>query len=100
MVVEEINSSNFRQKILKGRSLVDYWAEWCGPCRMMAPVFEELSKDVKDVKFFRLNVDENGDVAAQSEVQGIPTLILFKDGKEIKRIVGLRSKEDLKRELK
>jgi|SRR3989344_97859 len=99
-MVEEINSSNFEQKISEGISLVDFWAPWCGPCRMMAPVFEELSKEVKNIKFFKLNVDDNGDVAAQSEVQGIPTLILFKDGEEVKRIVGLKSKDDIKRELK
>jgi thioredoxin 1 len=99
-MVEEINSSNFKQKISEGRSLVDFWAPWCGPCRMMAPVFEELSKEVKNMKFFKLNVDDNGDIAAQSEVQGIPTLILFEDGEETKRIVGLKSKDDLKRELK
>lgn len=80
--------------------MVDFWASWCGPCRMLAPIFEELSKEVKNVNFFKLNVDENSDVAQQYEVQGIPTLILFQNGKEIKRIVGVKSKEELKQDLK
>ena len=67
---------------------------------MLAPIFEELSKEVKNVNFFKLNVDENSDVAQQYEVQGIPTLILFQNGKEIKRIVGVKSKEELKQDLK
>ncbi|MBS3143420.1 thioredoxin [Candidatus Woesearchaeota archaeon] len=99
-MVKEINSDNFKEEISKGKSMVDFWASWCGPCRMLAPIFEELSKEVKNVNFFKLNVDENSDVAQQYEVQGIPTLILFQNGKEIKRIVGVKSKEELKQDLK
>ena len=99
-MVKEINSDNFNEEISKGKSMVDFWASWCGPCRMLAPIFEELSKEVKNVNFFKLNVDENSDVAQQYEVQGIPTLILFQNGKEIKRIVGVKSKEELKQDLK
>jgi len=99
-LVKEINSDNFKEEISKGKSMVDFWASWCGPCRMLAPIFEELSKEVKNVNFFKLNVDENSDVAQQYEVQGIPTLILFQNGKEIKRIVGVKSKEELKQDLK
>ena len=99
-MVKEVNSSNFKQEISKGKVIVDYWASWCGPCRMLAPVFEELSNEIKDIKFIKLDVDDNSDVAESYGVMGIPTLILFKDGKEIKRIVGFKSKEDLKKELK
>jgi len=99
-MVKEINSGNFNQEISKGKVLVDLWASWCGPCRMISPIIEELSNEVKDVKFLKLNVDENPDVASQYDVMGIPTLILFNNGKEVKRIVGLRSKDDLKRELR
>ena len=99
-MVEEINSSNFSEKISKGKSLVDFWASWCGPCMMFAPTFEETSKETKDVKFYKLDVDKNGDIAQHYEIRGIPTLILFEDGKEIKRITGMRSKEELKKELK
>ena len=99
-MVKEINSENFNQEISKGKVLVDMWAPWCSPCRVISPIVDELSNEVKDVKFIKLNVDESPDIASQYDVMGIPTLILFNNGKEIKRIVGLRSKEDLKKELK
>ena len=99
-MVKEINSDNFNQETSKGKSLVDFWGSWCKPCLMLAPIVEELSNEMKDIKFYILVVDKSPDIAAQYEIMGIPTLILFKDGKEIKRIVGLRSKEDLKKELK
>jgi thioredoxin 1 len=100
MAVQEVNSNDFDEKISKGKSLVDYHGLWCAPCKVIAPIIEELSTEIKDIKFYKLDVDKSPDVASQYEVMGIPTLILFKDGKEIKRIVGLRSKEDLKKELK
>jgi len=99
-MVKEVNSENFKQEISKGKSLVDFWASWCSPCRMLAPTIEELSNEMKDIKFLKLNVDESGDVAESYGVMGIPTLILFNNGKEVKRIVGVRPKEELKRELK
>ena len=100
MAVQEINSNDFNEKISKGRSLVDYHGLWCAPCKVIAPIIEEISNKIKDIKFYKLDVDESPDIASQYDVMGIPTLILFKDGKEVKRIVGLRSKEDLKKELK
>ena len=99
-MVKEINSENFNQEISKGKVLVDIWAPWCGPCRVISPIIEELSNEMKDIKFYKLDVDKSPDIASQYDVMGIPTLILFKDGKEVKRIVGLKSKEDLKKELK
>ena len=99
MTVQEINSDNFEEKISKGKVLVDFWASWCGPCRMVAPIIDELSNEIKEVRFYKLNVDDNGDVAQQYEIMGIPTLIFFKDGKEAKRIVGVKSTEELKKEL-
>lgn len=99
-MVKEVNSENFNQEISKGKVLVDLWASWCFPCRQLTPIFEELSKEIKDVKFLKLNVDDNPDVAESYGVMGIPTLILFNNGKEVKRIVGVRPKEELKRELK
>ena len=100
MAIQKVNSSNFNEKISKGKTLIKFSASWCFPCRQLAPIVEELSKESKDINFYEIDADESPDVASQYEVMGIPTLILFKDGKEIKRIVGLRSKEDLKKELK
>lgn len=76
--------------------LVDFWASWCGPCMMLAPVLEELAKELKGrVRVGKLNVDENRETAASFGVMSIPTLILFKNGKEVARITGFRPKEEL-----
>jgi len=99
MVVEEINSSNFKEKIKEGRCAVKYEADWCFPCKQLAPIFEELSNEMDNLNFFKLNVDESGDIAQSYGVRGIPTLIVFKNGEETNRIVGVKSKEDLKKEL-
>jgi len=77
--------------------LVDFWADWCGPCKMIAPVVEEIATEYQGkVRVAKLNVDENNSVAATHGVFSIPTLIVFKDGKEAERIVGYRSKKELK----
>lgn len=99
MAVNEINSNNFKEKTSKGKVLIKYEASWCAPCRAIAPIIEEVSEELKDITFYKLDVDKNGDIAQQYEIRGIPTLILFQDGKEIKRIVGVNSKEDLKKQL-
>ncbi len=77
-------------------TLVDFWASWCGPCRMIAPIVEELAGETEGVAFAKVNVDENGEVAAGLGIQAIPTLILFKDGKAVDKSVGVQSKEALK----
>jgi thioredoxin 1 len=95
--------SSFDAEVLKSDkpSLVDFWAPWCGPCRMMGPVFEELSEDFKGkLAFAKLNVDEENDLAGQFTVQGIPCLILTKKGKEVDRIVGFMPKEALRDKIK
>lgn len=79
--------------------LVDFWAEWCGPCRMVAPILEEMASESESLSIAKLNVDENPQVAMQHDVMSIPTLILFKDGVEKKRLVGARSKAALQDEL-
>lgn len=79
--------------------LVDFWAEWCGPCRMVAPILEEMASENEALSIAKLNVDENPQVAMQHDVMSIPTLILFKDGVEKKRLVGARSKAALQDEL-
>lgn len=95
----ELNKENFDEQIKSGATAVDFWAEWCGPCKMLGPIFEELSTEIKDVKFAKVNVDENEEISANASVRGIPTIILYKDGQEVDRIVGLMPKPSLKKKI-
>ncbi len=97
--MENLSSENFKEKTTKGNVIVDYWAEWCGPCKMLGPIFEQLSTEVEDVTFAKVNVDEEPDLAGQAGVRGIPTMVLYKDGEEVDRIVGLMPKEELKNKI-
>jgi thioredoxin len=83
-----LTDKTFAGGIAKGRTVVDFWAAWCGPCRMIAPIIEELAGERTDVTFAKLNVDENPRTASQFGVQGIPLLIFFRDGAEAGRVVG------------
>ena len=94
----KLSTENFEKEVLKSEKpvLVDFYADWCGPCNTMAPTIEELAKELEDkVKVGKINVDENPDIAVEYNVMSIPTLIVFKNGKEEKRLVGLRNKEEL-----
>ncbi len=84
----ELTDQNFARTIDKGRFVVDFWAAWCGPCRMIAPVIEALAAERTDITFAKLDVDQNPQTAAFFRVQGIPLLIFFKDGKEEGRVTG------------
>jgi len=86
--VVELNSANFDEIISRGLVLVDFWAEWCGPCKMMHPVFERMAKKYRYIKFARVNVDQNQDISMKFGVQAIPTFIMFKDGKQVDRMMG------------
>jgi len=87
--VNELNSSNFEQTISSEiPTLVDFWAEWCGPCRVMHPVFTRLARKFKKIRFARLNIDENRDIATKLGIQAIPIFIMFKNGKPVDRLVG------------
>jgi thioredoxin 1 len=79
--------------------LVDFWAEWCGPCKMIAPILEEIASENDGLKIGKLNVDENPEVARQYQVMSIPTLIVFKDGQEARRLIGAKGKGQLLDEL-
>ncbi|HEY51140.1 MAG TPA: thioredoxin [Dehalococcoidia bacterium] len=98
----EVNDSNFDQMVLQSKTpvLVDFWAAWCGPCRMVEPIVEELANDYEGkVTIARLNVDENPKTASQYGIMSIPTLLIFKDGAPVSNIVGFRPKAELKRSL-
>ena len=100
----DITKETFEKEVLKSRIpvLVDFWAPWCGPCRIVSPVLEKISSEYTGkLKFAKLNVDDSQEIAAQHDVRGIPCMIIFKNGKEIDRIIGaypeaqLRGKIDL-----
>ncbi len=92
----EITDDNITETLTKNKiTLVDFWAPWCGPCRMLGPIIEELATDNTDVSIGKLNVDENPSTSKEYSVRGIPTLIFFKDGKEVDKIVGVKSKAEL-----
>lgn len=94
----DLNSKNFENEVLNSERpvLVDFYADWCGPCKMMGPVVEELAEELKDIaKVGKINVDENQDLAMKYNVMSIPTLIIFKEGKETHRLVGVRDKSEL-----
>ena len=83
-----LSDENFREQIGRGSVVVDFWAAWCGPCRMIAPVIEQLASERRDIRFAKLNVDENPRTSSAFGVQGIPLLVFFKDGVERGRVVG------------
>jgi thioredoxin len=96
----KFTTENFETEVLKSDKpvLVDFYADWCGPCRMMAPLVEELAEELADqVVIGKLNVDDSEEIAAKYGVMNIPTLILFREGKEADRLLGVRSREELER---
>ncbi|MFW5884706.1 MAG: thioredoxin [Patescibacteria group bacterium] len=99
----EFKDDNFQQEVLESDKpvLVDFWAPWCGPCQMMSPIIDDVSEQVSEnAKVGKLNVDENPQTAQKYGVMSIPTLIIFKDGKILKQMTGVQSKETLTEELK
>ena len=96
MAIVNVSDQSFKSEVESGGTvLVDFWAPWCGPCKMIAPVLEDLDKDV-DVKIAKVNVDDNPESASRFGVMSIPTLILFKNGQPVDKVVGFQSKDQLK----
>ena len=94
MAVLTITKDNFENEVLKSDVpvLVDFWASWCGPCRMMSPIVDQIAEEVTDCKVGKINVDEEGELAQQFGIMSIPTLLLFRDGKVANQSVGVRDK--------
>ncbi|MGI8579156.1 MAG: thioredoxin [Solirubrobacteraceae bacterium] len=99
--ITEVTDSNFQAEVIESGTpvLVDFWAPWCGPCRMVAPVLEEINGEREDLRIVKLNVDDNQQTAAAFEVLSIPTLILFRNGQVAKKVVGAYPKKKLEAEL-
>ena len=99
--LSDVTDTNFQAEVLESEKpvLVDFWAPWCGPCRVVAPVLEEIAGERDDLRIVKLNVDDNQQTAAQYQVLAIPTMILFRNGAEAKRIVGALPKRRLEAEL-
>jgi thioredoxin 1 len=93
-LIEHLTAQNFDHKTKKGVVLVDFWADWCMPCKMMAPILNDVAEATDGTAtIYKLNVDEQQQIAAQFGIRSIPTMILFQDGKEVERIIGVKSKE-------
>jgi len=98
----EVTDENFNSEVLESEKLVlvDFWAPWCAPCRMVSPVIEQVAENMDGkMKFGKLNTDENQKTARDFQIMAIPTLLIFKDGKEVDRIIGFKPKEQLEEQL-
>lgn len=96
MALIKVTDSDFNEQVQNGVKLVDFWATWCGPCKMIAPVLEDLAADYDGkADVLKLDVDQNQATAAKYEVMSIPTLIVFKDGEAVDKVVGFQPKENL-----
>lgn len=98
MEIIKLNGENFGKEVIQSEKtvLVDFYADWCGPCKMLSPIIDEIANELGEkIKVCKLNVDENQDLAIEYEVMSIPTVIIFKDGKVANRLVGLRDKKEI-----
>lgn len=95
--MKALTAADFNEKVLQSKhpSVVDFWAEWCGPCKMMLPVVTEIAEARKDVHFYKMNTDDCGDIAGTFRIMSIPCLVFISHGKEVDRLVGFNSKEKI-----
>ena len=99
-MVNEILESEFKEKTSTGKVLVDCFAVWCGPCRMLSPIIDQLASEVEDYNFYKLDVDKCENVTREYGIMSIPTLLIFENGQLKEKLVGFKSKEELKEILK
>ena len=99
--LSEVNDNNFQAEVIESETpvLVDFWAPWCGPCRVVAPVLEEIAAERQDLRVVKLNIDDNQQTAAQFGVLSIPTMILFQGGEPVKKVIGAYPKKKLEAQL-
>lgn len=99
-MVQELTAATFQSEVMEGKKafIIDFWAAWCGPCKMLAPIFEELEGEFKGkLHFAKLNIDAHEELARQFEIMSIPCMVVFSKGREVDRIVGLTPKSELKK---
>ena len=97
MAVINLNENNFEEEVLKSEKpvLIDFWASWCGPCRMMSPVIDNIAEEVNDIKVCKINIDEEQNLAVKYNVMSIPTFVVIKNGEETARSVGVQDKSEI-----
>ena len=97
MEILKVNSQNFEEEVLRNKKpvLVDFYADWCGPCKMLSPIVDQVAEENEDIKVVKVNVDDAQDLAMKYQVMSIPTLVVIKEGKEINRSVGLIDKNQV-----
>lgn len=96
MAVKDLKEGNFEEAVKSSpKVLVDFWASWCGPCQMQGPVVEELAEERNDIGVCKVNVDEEPSLAAKFQVTNIPSLVFFKEGRQVKKIIGFHSREEI-----
>lgn len=97
MEVLQVTTKNFEEEVLKSEKpvLIDFYADWCGPCKMLSPIIDEIAHETEEIKVVKINIDQNRDLALDYDVMSIPTVVCIKNGKEVDRIVGLADKSEI-----